>query len=119
MYWAENNADDHYVVPDDVVDLAFGIACQALPVDHLHALAAALSEALPWFVDEPQAGMHPVHGADSGNGWMRPEAPDSLIYLSSRTPLVLRLPRARLDAARELIGRTLDVAGHRPAGAPA
>jgi CRISPR-associated protein Cas6 len=111
VYWAEQKAEQNFVVPDDVVDVAFGIACRALPVDHLHALSEALCVALPWFTGEPRAGMHPIHGADSGNGWMRPEDPDALLYLSARTRLVLRMPRERVEAAGALAGKTLEVSG--------
>jgi len=111
MYWAENASEENYIVPDDVVDVAFGIRCRALPVDHLHGLSQAVGAALPWFRDEPGAGLHPVHGADSGNGWMRPENPDDLLYLSARTRLVLRLPRERVGESHALVGRTLEVCG--------
>ena len=42
-------------------------------------------EELPWMVDEPQAGIHLIHGAESGNGWIRPQEPDALLILSRRT----------------------------------
>ena len=43
---------------------------------------------------------------------MRPEDPHTLLHLSQRTKLILRLPKHRLDAAAALLGRTLDVASH-------
>jgi len=58
---------------DEVVDAVFAIECRSLPVDHAWALSAAIQAALPWFADEPQAGLHTVHGAASGAGWMRPD----------------------------------------------
>jgi CRISPR-associated protein Cas6 len=94
-----------------VVDAAFAIECRSLPVDHAWALSAAIQAALPWFADEPQAGLHTVHGAASGAGWKRPEGEDALLQLSHRTKLVLRLPGHRLEDAAALTGRTLDVAG--------
>lgn len=112
MYWQEENKDQHYVVPDDVVDLVFQIECRALPVDHAWALSQAVRAALPWLEQEPTAGVHPIHVAESGNGWMRPENAGDLLCLSRRTKLVLRVPRPRVDAARALAGRQLDVAGH-------
>jgi CRISPR-associated protein Cas6 len=81
------------------------------PVDHAYALSAAIQAALPWFADEPQAGLHTVHGAASGAGWQRPEGEDALLQLSHRTRLVLRIPGSRLQDAAALTGRTLDVAG--------
>ena len=96
---------------EDVVDAAFAIECRSLPVDHAYALYAAIQVVLPWFADEPQAGLHTVHGAASGAGWQRPEGEDALLQLSQRTKLVLRLPESRLRGAAALTGLTLDIAG--------
>jgi CRISPR-associated protein Cas6 len=112
MYWQETKQAERYVVPEDVIDLAFPIRCRTLPVDHAWALAEAVRAVLPWIVDERGAGVHPIHVADSGNGWLRPEGPDDLLCPSRRTRLVLRLPAARAAAAATLIGRKLDIAGH-------
>ncbi len=112
MYWQENKPAEEFVVPDDVADAVFAISCRNLPVDHAWALSQAIQAALPWFADEPHAGLHVIHGADSGNGWMRPEDPHALLHLSRRTKLTLRLPKHRLGDAEMLLGRTLDVAGH-------
>ena len=92
---------------EDVVDAAFAIECRSLPVDHAYALSQALLAALPWFADEPQAGLHTVHGAASGAGWQRPEGEDAVLQLSHRTRLVLRLPGSRLQDAAALSGQTL------------
>ena len=95
----------------DIVDAVFAISCRCLPVDHAYALSQAVQAALPWFADEPQAGLHTIHGAASASGWMRPEGPDELLQLSHRARLALRLPRERLQDAAALTGRTLQVAG--------
>ena len=97
--------------PADIVDAVFAIACRSLPVDHAYALQQAIQEVLPWFAQEPGAGLHTVHGAASGSGWMRPEGADALLQLSHRARLALRLPRHRLEDAAALLGRTLQVAG--------
>lgn len=112
MYWVEEEEQEPFVVPDDIVDLSFAIRCKALPVDHAYALSRAVAAALPWFEAEPQAGLHVIHGADSGNGWYRPEEGDELLYLSRRTRLVLRLPKGRVEDARALTGTTLDIDGY-------
>jgi CRISPR-associated protein Cas6 len=114
MFWTD---DDDAVaeagVSDDVVDLAFVIKCPTLPVDHAYILSRSLHEALPWLEEEEQAGIHLIHGAASGNGWYRPEeTANALLHLSRRARLRLRLPRRRLDDARELTGKTLDINGH-------
>lgn len=111
MFWQESH-EEVRSVPDDVVDVAYQIDCRALPVDHAWALSQAVRTVLPWLEDEPFAGVHPIHVADSGNGWMRPENAGDLLCLSRRTKLVLRLPRQRIEAAQALVGRQLDVAGH-------
>ena len=95
----------------DIVDAVFAIACPSLPVDHAYALQQAIEDALPWFAQEPRAGLHTVHGAASGSGWMRPEGADALLQLSHRAKLALRLPGHRLEDAAALLGRTLQVAG--------
>lgn len=97
---------------DDMIDAAFTITCSTLPLDHAHALSSAIQAELPWFATDPRAGLHLIRAAESGGGWMRPEAPDTLLHLSRRTRLVLRLPEDRLDVIARLTGRTLDISGH-------
>ncbi len=99
------------VNPDGILDAVFAITCRSLPVDHAWALSQAVEAALPWFSSDPDAGLHTVHGAASGSGWMRPEGADALLQLSNRARLTLRLPRQRIDDAAALLGRTLDVTG--------
>jgi len=114
MFWSDDSEKKpEFVVPDDVVDLAFQIRCPTLPIDHAYALSTVMLETLPWLADEEQAGLHLVHGASSGHGWTRPEDPSTeLLHLSRRTRLRLRLPRHRLDDARELTGRMLEIDEH-------
>ena len=114
MFWSdEDDRKKGFSVPDDVVDLSFRITSPTLPLDHAHALSSGLLEKLPWLKEEKFAAVHLIHGAASGNGWFRPEDVQSeLLHLSRRTRLRLRLPKQRLDDARELTGKTLDVAGH-------
>jgi CRISPR-associated protein Cas6 len=108
----EDDDDADQSVPGDVVDAVFAISCRCLPVDHAYALSQAIQAALPWFATEARAGLHIIRGAESGSGWMRPEDPQTLLQLSQRAKLILRLPKQRLEAAAALLGRTLDVAGH-------
>lgn len=111
MYWQEEEEDStHFRVPDDVVDIQFSINCKTLPVDHGHALSSAVKQALPWFADETQAGLHLIHVAESGNGWERPQGDEERLYLSRRTKLTLRVPQHRLDDAKQLSGQILNIA---------
>ena len=114
MQWQieDNDEVNRFVVPENVFDLQFNIDCKVLPVDHANALSSAIQQALPWFAADERAALHLIHGADSGNGWERPEASDDVIYLSRRTKLVLRVPADRLDDAMALCGQELDVAGN-------
>ena len=112
MYWQESKDNEHYIVPDDIVDVVYSIQCRALPVDHAYALSQAIAQALPWFATEEAVGLHLIHVADSGNGWMRPDAAGALLCLSRRTKLILRLPKHRIEDAGSLSGQTLDIAGH-------
>lgn len=112
MYWQEAKENERYVVPDDIADVVFSIRCRSLPVDHAYALSQAVSRALPWFAEEAHAGLHTIHVAESGNGWMRPDDPNALLHLSRRTKLMLRLPKQRIADAGRLTGQTLDVGGN-------
>ena len=95
----------------NVVDAVFAVSCRTLPVDHAYALSQAIQAALPWFSDEPGAGLHLIYGAASGSGWTRPTGEGAMLQLSHRTKLALRLPTRRLDDAARLCGCILDVAG--------
>lgn len=114
MYWNEDKPQQpEFIVPDDVVDLAFHFRCPMLPLDHAHPLSSELLSVLPWLAEEAHAGVHLIHGAASGNGWYRPEDPSTeLLHLSRRSRMRLRVPSHRLDDARALTGKTLNVAGH-------
>ena len=108
MHWQEEDTPPPPVAPD-VVDVRYRIRCRALPVDHARDLRSALLSVWPWLTDEPLAGIHTIHGAESGNGWIRPDDPATYLPLSRRTRLALRLPYHRLEDARELSGTTLQV----------
>jgi len=111
LYWQEDIPA--VLVTKDVVDLAFAITCQSLPLDHAWALSQAIQGALPWWSTEPLAGLHLIHGGESGNGWYRPEGGEGILYLTRRARLVLRLPLHRIaDAHSALTGQTLEVAGY-------
>lgn len=113
MFWQDQKDEkQQLVVPDDVVDLSFKVQCKQLPLDHAHALSQTIQQALPWFAGESLAGIHLIHGAESGNGWIRPQEPDAILSLSKRTRFTLRLPKHRVDDASILAGQNLNVAGN-------
>jgi CRISPR-associated protein Cas6 len=111
MFWQDDDKKDVVSTSEKVVDLSYKIDCKQIPTCHAWELSQALYEALPWVKEEPEVGIHQIHGATSGNGWERP--PDGeLIHLSKRTRMHLRVPVSRVDDAEELVDQTLKVAGH-------
>ncbi len=114
MYWKEDTGENtQYTVPDDVVDLVYKINCRSLPLDHAYDFSTALIATLPWIADEPEAGVHLIHGAESGNGWFRPEdAKNELLHLSHRSKMTLRVPKHRVEDAHKLTDAVLTIQGH-------
>ena len=111
MYWQEDDRKNDITTSDKVVDLSYRIDCKQIPVCHAEELSQALYAALPWLKNEPEVGVHQIHGAASGNGWERP-ADGELIHLSKRTRMQLRVPTSHIEDAGELVGKTLDIAGN-------
>lgn len=97
-----NDRDDE--PSSTMVDLAFALEGRVLPREHRELLATALEAALPWLATTPGAGIHRLKLAPG-------EGAEAL--LSMRTKLVLRVPRERAEDAAALVGRTLDLGGHR------
>jgi CRISPR-associated protein Cas6 len=81
-------------------------------VDHAYDLSQCVLTALDWFKDEPLAGMHTIHVAESSNGWFRPDGPDQVLYPAKRSKFTLRVPQHRSQDAQKLVGQRFDVAGH-------
>lgn len=114
MFWEEDEDKSlPYEAPDDVLDINYAITCTELPLDHAWVLSQAILKELPWIEDESVAGVHPIHVAESGNGWERPEdAENETLRPSHRTKLTLRIPKDRLKDAENLIGKTLSINGY-------
>ena len=112
MYWEDDKNSNEIAAGDAVVDLVFGLNGRCLPVDHIFELSKAVQAVLPWLADEPNAGLHTINVAASGNGWTRPDDPDALLHLSKRTRLELRVPAHRIDDAKKLVGARLSVSGN-------
>ena len=107
-YWQEEESSA--LCARDVVDLAFPIGCQSLPIDHAWSLSQAIREKISWWDTEPLVGLHLIYGGASGNGWQRPETGDATFYLTRRARLILRLPKTRTDDARSALqGQILSI----------
>ena len=87
---------------NDAVDLLFSLSGTVVRSDYEWPLWQSLCQILPWLIDEPSAGIHPLSGTSAGAG---------LIYLSHRAHLTLRLPQRRLADANALSGRQIDLGG--------
>ena len=83
-----------------MVDVVFPLGEATLDDDHAAALSLAVRRALPWFDDEPQAGILPLSGLAKGNG---------VSFVGRRSRLVLRLPIHRSASADSLAGARLDL----------
>nr|VFK42205.1 MAG: CRISPR-associated protein Cas6, subtype MYXAN [Candidatus Kentron sp. TC]VFK42660.1 MAG: CRISPR-associated protein Cas6, subtype MYXAN [Candidatus Kentron sp. TC] len=112
MLWLEEDEISR-ANPTYVVDYAYRIRCHSLPVEHAYSLAEGIAAVLPWYKSEPNVGIHSIHVAESGNGWIRPTGNgnnfNSLLHLSRRTRLILRLPKNLIEKAKHLEGATLDI----------
>lgn len=109
LHWDEPQTAQLPAGSDAVVDLCFSLTPTSIPSDHASLLSQAVCAALPWLTETPDAGLHLIHGAASGNGWQRPEGAGATLYLSKRARLILRLPRVRVADARRLSGVRLDL----------
>jgi CRISPR-associated protein Cas6 len=83
-----------------VRDAQLDLDGKEVPEDHGQILYDALLPHLPWLQDTPQCGIHPLHGAASGRG---------TLVINRRAKLVLRLPIARLEDAKTLCGKAIDL----------
>ncbi|VAW63556.1 hypothetical protein MNBD_GAMMA09-861 [hydrothermal vent metagenome] len=114
MLWKEDKKAAPYTVADTVSDLSFKLDSRQVPLDHAQLLSDEILKILPWVKDEPQAGIHMIHGASTGNGWNRPEddCEGACIYLSKRSRMLIRMPKTRHDDMKALIGKTIQLNGH-------
>ena len=112
MYWNEDKKREKIQIPDDVIDLSFVVKCKCLPLEHMQELYESLSEVLPQLKVDKFAGIHPINGSESGNGWERSSDPSALIYLSRRQKMSIRISKDYLKDAENLVGQSINVAGY-------
>ena len=93
-------AEENFVKSDmgeaAVTDIQFELKGALLPKDHGYLLFLALLDLLPWIADEPLLGIHPVQGADLGDG---------NLMINRRGKLVFRAPRTRVPQLLQLSGQ--------------
>ena len=112
MYWNEDKKKEKYQIPDDIIDLSYVVKCKCLPLEHMQELYDSLSKVLPQLKDDKFAGIHPINGSESGNGWERSSDPSALIYLSRRQKMTIRISKDYLQDAENLVGQIINVAGY-------
>lgn len=86
-----------------MVDVVFSLEEGSFPDGHADALSLAVRRALPWFDDEPEAGILPLSGVAHGN--------NGVCFVGRRSRLALRLPIHRSASADSLAGTRLDLDG--------
>ncbi len=113
MLWKEDKKAAPFSVPDTVADLSFKLISRQVPLDHAQELSDAILSIFPWMAEQPQASIHMIHGASTGNGWNRPEEENGgCIYLSKRSRMLIRLPKTRHEEMNALTGKTIQLGGH-------
>ncbi|VAW71186.1 hypothetical protein MNBD_GAMMA12-3619 [hydrothermal vent metagenome] len=109
MFWQEDSENSGTIV-QDMVDLGFKLEAKSIALDHAQLLSETILQALPWLTDETDAGIHMIHVAASGNGWLRPENTENeVLCLSKRTRLHIRIPKGRIQEANQLTGSLLSI----------
>lgn len=86
-----------------ITDVQFELKGKLLPHDHGRALFQGLARLAPWMEREDMLGVHPIQGADLGNG---------MLMLNRRARLMIRSPREHVPALLTLTGKTFEVAGN-------
>jgi CRISPR-associated protein Cas6 len=97
---------------DATIDMHFALVGSQVMTDYALPLWHALRANLPWLVDEPTAGVHPLAGVSAGES-----GSGTVLHLGRRTRLILRLPRSRERDAHTLCGTRLDLGGEVVVGA--
>jgi len=114
MYWSEDNGKkDEVVISDNIVDIVFSVQGKTIPLDNAYALSSAIEQVLPWVSNDKHIGIHHIFGAESGNGWLRPENTENeILFLSRRQKLTIRIAKERLSDIQALTGQTLKIEDH-------
>ncbi len=88
--------------PAGMVDLVFPVRGATIARDHALLLAQAVATLLPWWAEEPEAGVLPLWGLSRS---------DQSTYVGGRARLTLRVPPGRAAAASLPAGTQIDIGG--------
>lgn len=100
--WPEDKPEEY--VPH-MIDLQFDLVGTTIPADNALLLSDALLGQLPWLGEDSRIGIQHLKGAETNKG-------DTSLNINRRTKLFVRAPKARVDDLLQLVGKTLDLAGH-------
>lgn len=100
--WPEDKREEY--VPR-MIDLQFDLVGTTIPAESAQLLSDALLGALPWLGEDTATGIHHLKGAETNSG-------DLSLNINRRTKLFIRVPKTRVDDMRQLVGQSLDLAGH-------
>ena len=88
-----------------LIDVQFDLVGSTIPTENAQLLADAVLARLPWLGEDAGAGIQHLKGAETNSG-------DAALNINRRTKLYMRVPQARVDDLKALVGQTLDLAGH-------
>jgi CRISPR-associated protein Cas6 len=100
--WPESKPE---VYTPHMIDLQFDLVGTTIPADNAQSLSDALRRLLPWLGEESGSGIQHLKGAETNSG-------DATLNINRRTKLFMRIPKTRVDDMQQLVGQTLDIAGH-------
>lgn len=105
MNWASWPEDKPEEYAPEMIDLQFDLVGTTIPADSALLLSEALIAQLPWLGDDDRIGIQHLKGAETNTG-------DTSLHINRRSKLFLRAPKSRVDDLQQLVGKTLDLAGH-------
>jgi CRISPR-associated protein Cas6 len=100
--WPENKPEEY---TPRLIDLQFDLVGTTIPADNAQLLADALQGLLPWLGEDGGSGIQHMKGAETNTG-------DATLNINRRTKLFLRVPKTRIADVQQLVGQSLDLAGH-------
>jgi CRISPR-associated protein Cas6 len=100
--WPDNKPEEY---SPHMIDLQFDLVGATIPAENAQLLSDALQRLLPWLGEDGGAGIQHLKGAETNSG-------DATLNINRRTKLFLRVPKTRVDELQQLVGQTLDLAGH-------
>lgn len=98
MFWQENINEEHFTVPEDIVDVLLKIDCKKLPNNYIQTLAQGLIAVFPWLSN---CAIHHIYLPKTGNGWQADNNAE-YVFLPKRTKLILRVPQEKIAELKKI-----------------